>query len=200
MSDFEIIDTATAADGREFRAIRKLDDDAFDANPRGNEVFGKIVHKGDSRYAAPQEGDLADEIAEAITAHDFPVVARWLRIFHDAVCVIPTGYRALDAGSRKDTDTVGNYFGISYATRDECNLEGTFDLDTVENLLRVGVAEYGDWAEGNVFGVLIQKADEDGEYDEDDSVDGLWGLIGHEHADQEGKRLLEEAVGLHELS
>lgn len=197
--DYEVIDTATADDGTEFRAIRKVDTDAPES-PRENVVFGKIVHKRDSRYRVPQEGDLADEIAEAIAEHDFPVVARWLRIFHGAVCVIPTDYRALNAGTRKDTDTVGNYFGISYVTKDDCAAEGTFDLDEIETSLSVGVSEYGDWAEGNVFGVLIQKADEDGEYDEEDSVDDLWGLIGDEHADEEGKRMLEDAVGLYELN
>lgn len=188
--DENVVEEAVADDGKRFRALLEVDVDC--ENPRDNaSLMGMIVHVRDRHHIVPQEGELAQTIAEACDEHDFPVVARWLKIFHGAAVVLPLAYRALSAGDRNDTNTIGNYWGVIW-TKEEA---GLFDADTLADQLIGECDEYGQWAEGECFGVVIEISDDDESWEHRDSV---WGLIGDDYAREQARTMLGEAVSLYE--
>lgn len=204
MSDFEIVESETADDGTPFRAILKVDTDARDLNPRetGDAHVGVMFCLRDSRYGVPEEGDLKWDLEDAIQDRKFPVVARWLRLFHGATVVLPLGHRGISVGKPDDDDDPGNYFGVIYDTPETRKVTGCTDAESVRAALEGEVDEYRAWAEGEVFGVLVQQGTltEDGneEYDDDDSEDGAWGVIGDDYARSEARRMLDETVRRYE--
>lgn len=191
----DVVEEAVAEDGTRFRVGLEVDTDC--ENPRDWETtFGCIVHINDSTHTVPQEGPLASVLTEACIRLPFQTVARWLRMFHDAAVVLPLYYRAIEAGYTTDTPDVGNYWGVVYVTKKRAKEAGAnpFD-DEAQSILDSEVEAYGEWAEGYVFGAVVESADE---YDDWTHVDGTWGLLGEEYARDEAKTMLESAVSDHD--
>lgn len=205
MSDYDIVEEETADDGTPFRAILRADSEAHAANPRENDAHvGVMFCLRDNRYIVPEEGDLKWDLEDAIQDRKFQVTARWLRVFHGATVVLPLGHRGISVGTPGDDDDPGNYFGVIYDTPETRKVTGCAAED-IRAALEGEVDEYRAWAEGEVFGAIVQCAnvDEDGDVDwdhpaADDNVDSVWGLIGRDRAETEARRMLDETVRQYE--
>jgi hypothetical protein len=207
MSDYaHVIAETTATDGTPFRVILEPDTDA--ENPRDNYSNAGVIHViPQSRYNVPAESSLGDYLREAIMDHPFPVVARWLHIFHGATVVLPiySNYGRdfnISAGDADEAPEVGNYVGVTFdtaATQRENGWNSACQTLTAA-ALAADVQTYASWAEGDVWGYVVQRAelDEDGEVIDWEPAgyvgDSCWGFIGQAWAEVAATEALDSAV------
>lgn len=129
----------------------------------------------------------------------FRIVDRWLRLAHGATIVLPVfgydhGGLRLKAGERTYpfTDQWDSGFaGIVYDTseaREEC---GT-PRELVAEALAQEVELYDQWANGEMYGFVVEKRIDTDQWEE---VDSLWGMYGVDYAMTEGKASIPDAVG-----
>lgn len=170
----EILETAG-----QFRVRLRVDQDSGSCNPREDyDHVAYAVTVPHSHYADVAEAgplvDGWDRIKHRSDAVD--LFTRWARIFHGAVVQYHTPERGPNS--------------VWYILPEQIKEIG----GTPEEALRVEIQEYQDWAEGNVYGYIIEKAVEwkrtDGEdetrttWEEEESC---WGLIGYDWAVQAAK-------------
>jgi hypothetical protein len=206
--DADVIAETTAQDGTPFRVILDIDQDPI--NPREDYDQTGVMHVRTQRsYYVPQEFDEVGTsyLDDAIREHDFPVVARWLRVAYGATVVLPlwdlggNGGFSVSAGSPDSAPEAGEYVGVIFDTPDT-RRKTWGEGGTVEQMataLASEVAEYAAWATGEVYGAIVQAAETDDEGDpiewaEVDDDGSVWGLIGHEWAEQEARDMLDSAV------
>jgi hypothetical protein len=210
--DADVIAETTAQDGTPFRVILDVDQDPI--NPREDYDQTGVMHiRTQSRYYVPQEFDEVGTsyLDDAIREHDFRVVARWLRVAYGATVVLPlrdrsgNGGFSVSAGSPDSAPEAGEYVGVIFDTPDTRRKTwgegGT--VEQMRNALAAEVAEYAAWAEGEVYGAIVQIAETD---DEGDPIDwdewadpsegfmSVWGLVGREWAEQDARDRLTDAV------
>lgn len=185
----EIIETS--ADGK-YRAGLAIHGDA--ENPRRD--YEHIVHvitpKG-QRYidVDPTGGPLQDGWNRVTGREDaVEVFARWARIFHGAVVV-------------EDRPNDGAW-ALWYMTPAQIAEIG----NTPEEAIRIEIDEYRSWAEGDVWGYVVEKyitwiaQEGDIEAGEDipvshstwEEVESCWGLIGRDYAEEEARRSLRDCA------
>lgn len=208
MRDFAEVDTVTADDGTLFRVVIEYDQETYDLNPRDNDCpVGRIVAiSDDSRISVPQEdGDdpysraNAASIVDAIQDHSFPVVSRWLRIFHGATTVLPLyGYLdGLHAGSPDATDPADGYSGVTFDTPATRKATGVLPDDTAHALAQ-DVDTYATWARGDVWGYIVQRGEVDDETGEtvwdEFGEDSCWGHIGEDWAREAARVGLDDFI------
>lgn len=198
MREYDTVDETTADDGTPFRVVIEYDQDSYDLNPRENDCpAGRIVAMSDdSRISVPQEdGDdpysraNATSIIDAIQDHSFPVVSRWLRIFHGATVVLPLyeGTDGLSAGRPDDTAEADEYRGVTFDTPITRKNAGPMVREDMEVALAIDVDIWATWGRGEVFGWIVQRGEIDAEtgetvWDEDSNEESVWGYIGEEDA------------------
>jgi hypothetical protein len=187
----DLIAETTAQDGTRFRVVLVPDQDA--ENPRDDFAPAGVMHMLDQpRHYVPRESDIPD-LDTKIIDHDFTIVASWLRIFHASV-VLPlywTGYDVPSAGTADEAPQAGDYAGVTFDTP-ETRRRGGWPNDpasvAMPEALAADVATYAQWAEGEVYGYIVERG-EDG-----DQVDSCWGHIGSEWAEEAAREALESAV------
>jgi hypothetical protein len=191
----EIIAETTAQDGTRFRVILVPDQDA--ANPRDDCAPAGVMHMLDQpRHYVPQESDIPG-LASKIEDHDFKIIARWLKIVHGASVVLPlywTGYDVPSAGTADETPRAGDYVGVTFDTpeaiqRGWLTHPGT---DVMAAALAADVEVYRQWAEGEVYGYIVERGDDGKE------VDSCFGFIGTEWAEEAAREALESAVAAYD--
>jgi len=145
---------------------------------------------GDSRASTqPWESDLID--TDMLDEHAFDVIARWLRIFHDATVVLPlhasndwvgTALTVIDHGRPV---RAGTYAGIAFDTpKTRAELGENATTAQVEGSIRIELEQYTLWSTGEVYGFIVERVDEDGNVL--DNLDSCWGHIGNEWAAEAG--------------
>ena len=227
----DVIAETTASDGTPFRVILEPDLDRTSLNPRDDySNAGRIVALSrDSRSSgAPQEDGPdkysranAASIVDAIQDHPFRVVERWLRIFHGATVVLPLQDVSTTYGPAQlsvdtyapETLRAGEYAGVTFDTPDTRadtmgdwvgpgpNPNAERDRETMARVLAADVETYRQWAEGDVWGYIVQTAwvdDGDGEITGWDAVDDMgascWGFIGQQWAKEAAEEALNAVV------
>jgi len=208
MSAYDVVEEVTAEDGTPFRVVIEYDHDSYDLNPRDNDCpAGRIVAiSEDHRITVPQEDGEdrysranAPSIVDAIQDHSFPVVSRWLRVFHGVTTVLPL-YGMLDGlhtGEPWATDPADGYSGVTFDTPATRKTTGVLPED-MPHALATDVDEYATWARGEVFGWIIQRGevDEYGEvdWDEDSNEESVWGHIGEDYAREAARIGLDDFI------
>lgn len=207
MDEYNVVDETTAEDGAPFRVVLELDQDSADLNPRDNDDFltGVIValDTPDRMSWRPRE-DADDQansatIVDAIQDHAFPVISRWLRIFHGATVVLPLyeGTDGLSTGEADDTAGPDEYRGVTFDTPATRKAIGQASPDEMARMLTSDVDTWSEWARGEVYGWVIQRGeiDEDGETVWDESGDdSCWGFIGEWHARESARVALDDFI------
>lgn len=194
-SDDLTIDEQTITGTRfEYRA-RVVQDTEPAIDPRKDySNAGRIVAlDSDWRTERPQEDGPdrysranAASIIDAIQDHSFPVVSRWLRIFHGATVVLPLYgmLEGLRAGDPEAQDPADGYSGVTFdtpQTRKDTIGEGLIPVErevpTMRASLAADVDTYTAWAAGNVYGWIVERRPVDSD-DEWEDLDSVWGYIG----------------------
>ena len=190
----DVIAETTTQDGTPFRAMLVQDTDA--ESPR-EWLNASVMHMLDQpRHIAPRESDIYG-LDDAIENRDFRVVARWLRMFHGATVVLPLYWATGDvpsAGERNDAPTAGNYAGVTFdtaATRRDV-MDSEVSTNAMAAALAADVQTYAQWAEGEVYGYVVENA-ATGE-----SVDSCWGHIGYGWAEEAAREALGSVVAEHD--
>jgi hypothetical protein len=202
-TEVNVLDTREV-DGIEHRVYLVQDSDC--ESPRETDTSaGRIVAPSD-RYEWPMEdGDTvtAYRVAQAIAEHHFHVVARWLRAFHGAQTVLPLysdGPEGRpDAGHEDYTPECGNFIGVTFDQPSTRKVTG-IGPDHMPVALQVDVSEFSEWATGECYGYVIEKAADEPhpdchavhDCDQWEQVDSLWGMVGHEYARDEAIRALND--------
>lgn len=177
-------------DGVEHRVYLEQDTDCENPREWGDAFVGRITCVRSNRYLRPEEdGDTvsASYVQSAVDDHDFRVVARWLRVFYGASTVLPLysgGNERPVAGQVTDSPYAGNYIGVTFDQPSTRRTTGVEPAD-LETALAVEVDEWSAWAVGECYGWVIERATEDGEWEQTDS---LWGLIGDDYARADAMR------------
>jgi hypothetical protein len=204
-----VVAETTATDGTLFRVILEPDDSPM--NPREDSAPAGMMYVIDQRnYIVPQEGGIPG-IDAAIIDHDFRVVARWLRVVHGATVVLPlySSYGRdfnVSAGDADDTPEAGNYIGVTFDTpdtRQEMGFSGA-TLELTARALAADTQTYRQWADGDVWGYIVQRGTvtvwDDGDVSDvtwnhagtiDDSC---WGFIGQQWAEEAATEALDDLV------
>ena len=201
-----VVAETTATDGTPFRVILEPDIDRTDLNPRDDYSNAGVIHVLDQRrYDVPQESDVPG-IDAAIEEHDFRAVARWLRIFHGATAVLPlySSYSGnewnIAAGDLDDAPEAGDYIGVTYDTAQTRKDTGFVSPVQMAAAMAADVQTYRSWAEGDVWGHIVQRADldADGEITGWDAADDMgsscWGFIGQQWAEEAAQEALDSVV------
>lgn len=199
----DAIDETTTDDGTTFRVVIEVDPESADLDPRHSDDFltGVIVaHTSDSRYWRPQEDTdtvTADTIIAAIQDHSFPVVSRWLRIFHGASVVLPLYelLHGITTGDPTDTAPADGYSGVTFDTPTTRKVIGQATPDEMARMLTSDVDTWTEWARGDVYGWIIQRGNRDSEYGEIhewEDEDSCWGFIGEDHARESARVALDD--------
>lgn len=172
--------------------IQIYQDDSPGDTPRDWSNVGTMVcwHR---RYDL---GDRQPEDAEkrALERGGFPLLERYLGIFHGATTVIKLGLLdhsgiSMYAGGGDhwcdpggwDSGTVGFIFDTTEG-RDEC---GT-TIEFVDAVLRQEIAVYDQYLRGDVYGYVVADGTEDEE--------SCWGFYGMEDVESEAKAIAESVV------
>lgn len=181
MTDIDVLETA----GR-YRVRLAVQQDSQECNPRTNDdcnLANVITPKGQRYIDVDKDGGpLADgwERIEDRYVDAVPVFTRWARIFHGATVVEDRPYDGA--------------WSLWYVMPDKL-AETTVPA---EKVIEVEKGEYRKWAEGEVYGYIIEKdvtriprdaedredPDLDDETREWEHVDSCWGLIGWEYAEE----------------
>ena len=198
-SENRTIDEQTITGTRfEYRA-RVVQDTEPAIDPRKDySNAGRIVAlDADWRTERPQEDGPdrysranAASILDAIQDHSFPVVSRWLRVFHGATVVLPLYglLNGLQAGDPDAQDPADGYSGVTFDTPDSrveiCGdlidpsaRYSSKDLAQITRALVADVDTYTAWAAGNVYGWIVERRPVDSD-DEWEDLDSVWGYIG----------------------
>lgn len=209
MSDYaDVVAETTATDGTPFRVVLHYDEGTDSPREWSNAGVMHVIDQ--SRYIVPREGNVPS-LDAAIIDHDFRVVARWLRMFHDATVVLPlysTGGRDLviAAGDATDAPGAGNYIGVMFDTPDtRRETFGPFphSVDLTTAAMRAEAATYAQWCEGEVYGLAVQSDELDDDdiaewVDSDHDQASLWGLIGRDWAEENAREALDAVVADHD--
>lgn len=172
----EILETS---DNGKYQLVLKADPEP--SNPRRDyDHQVHVVTQQNSRYldVDKKTGPLG-EIWEHLGAHYLPV--RQLELFERAV-------RMLGGISVLHTPQNGPR-SVWYLTASEM---GELDVSPKE-VIESEIQEYQDWAEGNVFGFIIEKSEDWKKVSNDEmesrweEVESCWGYIGYEYAVQSAK-------------
>ncbi|MBD3004584.1 hypothetical protein [Streptomyces sp. 5-10] len=164
----------TSRDGR-YRV--RLEADQEPVNPRRDyDHLAHVITVPGSRYldVDPDGGPLQEGWDRIKDRSDAPeVFARWAKIFHGAVIVEHTpheGPRSLWYLLPEDIQEIGN---------------------TPEEALKTEIDEYQSWAEGDVWGFIVEKSVDWTRTDDEDEtrttwemVDSCWGFIGYRYAEE----------------
>lgn len=172
----------TSQDGR-FRV--RLVVDTNPVNPRKDrENLAHVITPTQSRYLPVDEdgGPLQHGWDHFSMRPDSEALfTRWARIYHGAAVV--------------EHRPAQGAWSLWYLTADDVADAGIPDP---EACIREEIAEYQAWADGEVFGYVIEKAVQWGRRDGQegsmttwDHVDSLWGLVGYEYAEQAAKEEFE---------
>lgn len=97
----------------------------------------------------------------------------WLPVYryeHSGVAFNTTGFHCLWDSAQT---------GYIYERQDEPSIQGMTE-DQVKDRLRAEVATFSQWANGEVYGYVVQDEDEE-------EIDSCWGFIGLDWAIQEAK-------------
>lgn len=167
ITESRIVAHRTAADGTTYRVVLDRDTDTARLDPRKTDVnAGLIFASGSGPRELPSSLD-DYRLAEAVETFDFPVVARWLRVFHGATIVLPLygSPQGLSAGEPWETPQAGEYAGVTFDTPLTLAETGlTHDgPDRIADALAEDVEHYATWARGDVFTWTVQWADRDTE-------------------------------------
>lgn len=153
--------------------IVALDGDRWDQRPQED---------GPDRYSRAN----AASILDAIQDHSFPVVSRWLRVFHGATVVLPLYgmLHGLQAGDPDAQNPADGYSGVTFDTpqsRQDTIGEGLIpterEVPTMRAALVADVDTYTAWAAGNVYGWIVERRPVDSGAEWED-LDSVWGYIG----------------------
>lgn len=202
--DVNVIDTREI-DGVIHRVYLEQDQDC--ESPRGSDANAGVIVAPSSYYTWPMEdGDTirAAEVAYALTTYSFTTVARWLRMFYGAITVLPlysTGQEGRpSAGDESDTSPPGDYIGVTFDQPSTRKATGV-PADQMAIALSVDVTEYSEWAIGECYGYVIERAEHDesdpigvdiSDHEGWEQVESCWGFIGAEYAEQEARRALSD--------
>lgn len=147
-------------------------------------------------YSLPHEDGpvTGAHVKEAVSGHDFRVVRRWLRMFHGARVVLPiyssggSDLRLVAGdGAEGEDATAGNYIGVIYDTPKTREGENVSEAETIR-WLRLEVAAYDAWANGEMTGYQVQRLT-----GEDEEADEAWELVDEDAAESGGYFSVEEA-------
>lgn len=189
MSD---LDTPVTTSKGTFRV--RLEQDQDPMSPRSYDNAGVVVAVN-NEYEVPQEGENVPQLIDWIEAdEDFPQIAQWLRAA-GATVVLPLydrGRGELQVGDADDTYTDGPLLGVMYDnakdTRENLALDSTYNP---ESNMCVEIGEYNKWAEGDVWGYVIERqipaCTHCGCPQRWDVEDSVWGHIGYEYALQSAR-------------
>lgn len=201
MSDHDVIETT---DTHRVRLVQDIDC----TNPRDDDEFacGALVIPGSDYNDVPHPGDLAEEAGPRLFGDygtyfghaadgrgirdGVAIFERWVRVFHGGATLYDTPY---------DGPSV-----VWYMTPEMMRargFEGDMATDTarMEEILEAERNEYRAWAEGDCWGVVVEKrvhwTTEDEDVDDRDTweetEDGsVWGFIGYEYAEAEARTML----------
>lgn len=180
MTDLDILETA----GR-YRVRLEVQKDSESANPRTGQdcnLANMITPKGQRYIDVDEDGGPLEEGWKRIEdgyVDAVPVFARWARIFHGVTVV-------------EDRPHDGAW-SLWYAMPERL-AETTW---TAERVIESEIREYRRWAEGEVYGHIVEKDvtriprdakdRDDPELDDEtrewEHVDSCWGYIGREYAE-----------------
>lgn len=185
------LDDEVTVHGQTYR-VRLEQDDVEADNPRDNDGGVAVIVASAPMHNLPQEGDagLAATILEAIQDREWRTVERWLRVCHDVIAVLPIwnsgGYDvSLSAGEPGwAASSRGSIIGAVYMTSESVR-EGWSDQRPDELTLRRAlieeVDEYAKWANGEVYGCIVERRNRvNGQWEE---VVSCWGFIGYDYAE-----------------
>lgn len=183
----DILETA----GR-YRVRLEVQQDAQNYNPRHNDdnLANVITLKGQRYIDVDENGGPLEEGWKRIEdtyVDAVPIFTRWARIFHGATVVEHRPYEGA--------------WSLWYVMPDKA-AETTW---TPEKIIEAEIREYQAWAEGDVWGYVIEKSltwiPKDGEVEDGDDlpdelttwehVDSCWGFVGREYAEDAARREFE---------
>ena len=226
MYDNDTIDTVWETDTERVRLV--ADYDGTYADPRDADNLGVMAAHGHRNYNLGDNTDLTQEVHEALLRVGPRITARWLRIFHGAIVVLPLGLidhsgisMYVGAGAHFadpggwDSGIVGLIFDTP-ERRAVCWGDDPADPEKIEAALRSEVEVYDQYLRGEVYGAVYEKryvwTREDGEtrreWEQEESV---WGILGYDGAPEVAryyfpepteheKSLAAEAAGLDALA
>jgi hypothetical protein len=190
MTNADILETSG-----KYRVVLALQTESQECNPRTNDecnLANVITFKGQRYIDIDEDGGPLAEGWERI--HDryldkeaIAVFTRWARIFHGATVVHHRPYDGAEA--------------LWYVMPDKL-AETTW---TAEQVITSEISQYREWAEGNVYGWIVQKnvtrVPKDAEDQEDpevadetaewEHVNSCWGYIGREYAEESAREEFE---------
>lgn len=194
-----------------------LENDPEAESPRGNDGCVARLVMDHKRYDLPQEDDRsvsAQRVLEALNERSVWTVARWLRVFHGATCVMGVrGYdhsglsmTAVEIGARPpypfDDQWDSGWLGLAFDTAQTREVTGV-EPDVMESAIEEEVELFDRWGRGEFVGFVIEERTSDcGDCDDDaecesctwEQRDSLWGIDDPKYALDTARELAEGAA------
>jgi len=188
-------DTVTGLDGHHYRVRLEQDPDADSPREFSNTGIMVLSHR---RYDLPREGDLTAVIEDAFERGGYRLASRYLIVTGQALIVLPVfGYEHgslhLSTGRHGvfadpwDSGLAGLIYADPESVREGWG-DQVPDMDTLAAALAAEVDEYDRWANGDVYGYIVERETVPCEHcgrgaGEWEHVDSCWGFIGAEYAE-----------------
>lgn len=166
----------------------EVQDDSYDMNPRTDRdgIVTGVVTIPESRYADVEDptGTLGDAWRRLTGDHGYRN--------RDAVRIFERYVRLLGGVSEYDTPHDGPG-AVWYVLPEYMEAVGfkaeEITPEKMREALEAERKEYRAWAEGDVYGYVLERIDADGDVVEE--LEAVWGFIGHEYAEEEARSVFE---------
>lgn len=178
-----MLDVIETSENGRYRVRLEIDQETSSCNPREEDAhITHVITPTQQRYidVDPDGGPLQYGWDHFSTRPDSEkLFIRWAHIFHRAVVV-----------EDRPHDGAWSFWYMTLAQIAEIG-------NTPEEAIAIEIKEYRAWAEGEVFGYVVEKAVDWDRRDGDDSmttwetVDDCWGLIGREYAEESARDAFE---------